>query len=142
MGLRKLLSWRPTGTARPAARPRVPDSEGARYGGYLVVPLNNEGNRALVQEMVDARNVLWVPVSAEEFALLMPLFERFNQRFRLAIGTAAGEVLYLKDVVEALELAREFRGSAPDAATRAAAGKAVLAVQAMMDNGAYLEFAL
>ena len=115
--------------------------DGSRYGGYLVVPLNNAGNQALVQELPDDQNVLWVPISPDEYRLLMPLFEQFNAAFRLSIGKSTGEVLFLKDVVDALEIARAFEAQAHEG-SRAAAGKVVAAVQTMMDCGGYLEFDL
>lgn len=116
--------------------------DGARYGGYLAVPLNNEGNRALLQEIPDEGDVLWVAISPDEYALLMPLFQQFNQAFMLSIGSSTGEVLFLKDVVDALELACAFRDAAEAPEVRDAAAKVVLAVQTMMECGAYLEFDL
>ena len=113
--------------------------DGARYGGYLVVPMNNAGNQALVQDLVDDRNALWIRITPDDFHNLEPLFQQFNERFMLSIGRATGEVLYLKDVVDALELARAFEVQAP-AEAREAAAKVVEAVQTMMDCGAYLEF--
>lgn len=116
--------------------------DGSRYGGYLVVPLNNVGNQALVQELVDDENALWIAISPDEYRDLMPLFEQFNRAFRLSIGRSTGEVLFLQDVVDALELARAFEAQATDPRIRAAAGKVVAAVETMMERGAYLEFDL
>lgn len=116
--------------------------DGSRYGGYLVVPLNNVGNQALVQEFVDDENALWIAISPDEYRDLMPLFEQFNRAFRLSIGRSTGEVLFLQDVVDALELARAFEAQATDPRIRAAAGKVVAAVETMMERGAYLEFDL
>ena len=116
--------------------------DGLRYGGYLAVPLNNEGNRALVQDLPDDQNVLWVAVSPDECRLLVPLFERLNRAFRLSIGTSTGEVLYLKDMVDALELARTFEREAAGAPATPAAGKATKALQTALDCGSYVEFDL
>lgn len=116
--------------------------DGSRYGGYLVVPLNNVGNQALVQEFVDDENALWIAISPDEYRDLMPLFEQFNRAFRLSIGRSTGEVLFLQDVVDALDLARAFEAQATDPAIRAAADKVVSAVETMMERGAYLEFDL
>ena len=118
------------------------DWDGLRYGGYLAVPLNNEGNRALVQDLPDDQNVLWVAVSPDECRLLVPLFELLNRAFRLSIGTSTGEVLYLKDMVDALELARTFEREAAGTPSREAAGKATKALQTALDCGSYVEFDL
>ena len=116
--------------------------DGLRYGGYLAVPLNNEGNRALVQDLPDDQNVLWVAVSPDECRMLVPLFERLNQAFRLSIGTSTGEVLYLKDMVDALELADSFERETAETPTASAAGKATKALKTALDCGSYVEFDL
>lgn len=114
--------------------------DGLRYGGYLAIPLNNEGNRALVQELSDDENVLWVAISPDECRMLMPLFQRFNSALRLSIGVCAGEVLYLKDVVEALELACAFEREVVETPVHDAVRKVVQAVQTALECGSYVEF--
>ena len=116
--------------------------DGLRYGGYLAVPLNNEGNRALVQDLPDDQNVLWVAVSPDECRMLVPLFELLNRAFRLSIGTSTGEVLYLKDMVDALELAHSFEREMAGTPATPAAGKATKALQTALDCGSYVEFDL
>lgn len=116
--------------------------DGLRYGGYLAIPLNNEGNRALVQELPDDENVLWVAISPDECRVLVPLFERFNQAFRLSIGVCAGEVLYLKDAVQGLELACAFEREVVGTPAHGAVHKVVQAVKTAMECGSYVEFDL
>ena len=116
--------------------------DGLRYGGYLAVPLNNEGNRALVQDLPDDQNVLWVAVSPDECRMLVPLFELVNRAFRLSIGTSTGEVLYLKDMVDALELAHSFECEMAGTPATSAASKATKALQTALDCGSYVEFDL
>ena len=114
--------------------------DGMRHGGYLAVPLNNEGNRALVQDLDGGDDVLWTAISAAEFRVLGPLFDQMNKAFMLSIGEYTGEVLYLKDVVDALEMAHVFEREHSGTPAHEAARKVAQAMATALEQGSYVEF--